>query len=46
MRLNNCQQNIALARAVPILPLQVSSLSIEQACGRGTPQPHIIITTG
>jgi len=44
MRLNNCQQNITLARAVPIFPLQLSSLSIEQPCGHGTPQHHI--TTG
>jgi len=46
MRLNNCQQTITLDRAVPIFPLQLLSLSIEQACGRGTPQHHISITTG
>jgi len=47
MRLNNCQQTITLARAAPTFPLQLLSLSIEQACGRGTPQHHlIIITTG
>jgi len=30
---------------ISIFPLELSSLSIEQACGRGTPH-HIIITTG
>jgi len=40
MRLNICQQTITLARAALL------SLSIEQACGHGTPQYHIIISTG